>query len=335
VPHRAPYWWNAHSGPWPALLLPAALAWDAAARLRWAFAHPFHAGIPVICIGNFTSGGAGKTPAAIAIASMLHAAGEQPFFLTRGYGGATKGPHRVNLDKDRARDIGDEALLLARIAPAIVAADKAAGARAARDHGASVIVMDDGLLNPGLAKTLSLVVIDGEWGLGNEHVIPAGPLRANLGFQLDKADGLVLVGDGAAASHIEALAERAALPVLKAEIAPEKQHARLRTKPLIAFAGIGYPDKFFKTLDELGCNIVARMSFADHHRFTGQEAGTLLEHASRLGAQLVTTEKDMARLEGESQLERLKSATIALPVKMKFSDERAVGKLVVSALKRG
>ena len=335
MPPRAPFWWHAHASPWPALLLPAALVWDAGARLRWAFAHPFHADIPVICIGNFTSGGAGKTPAAIAIARFLHELGERPFFLTRGYGGTTGGPHRVNLDQDRARDIGDEALLLARIAPAIVAADRAAGARAAQDQGASVIVMDDGLLNPGLAKTLSLAVIDGEWGFGNEHVIPAGPLRANLGFQLNKTDGFVLVGDGAAKAHIEALAERASLPVLKAEIVPDINAARLRGKPLVAFAGIGYPDKFFKTLDELGSSIAERMSFGDHHRFTGRDADALLELAANHGAQLVTTEKDMARLEGEKHLERLKSATITLPVKMIFSDERALGKLVGSVLKRG
>ena len=335
MPPRAPFWWNAHASPWPALLLPAALVWDAAARLRWAFAHPFHADIPVICIGNFTSGGAGKTPAAIAIARIMHEAGERPFFLTRGYGGTTRGPHLVNPDQDRARDIGDESLLLARIAPAIVAADRAAGARLAQHQGASVIVMDDGLQNPGLAKTLSLAVIDGEWGLGNEHVIPAGPLRANLGFQLGKVDGFVLVGDGAATSHIEALAEGASLPVLKAEIAPEKLVARLRGKSLVAFAGIGNPDKFFKTLDELGGNIAKRMSFADHHRFTGQDADTLLELASNLGAQLVTTEKDMARLEGEKRLIQLKSATMTLPVKMIFSDEQAVRKLVDSVLKQG
>ncbi len=161
------------------------------------------------------------------------------------------------------------------------------------------------------------------------------PQRGQLRPQVFGGEGLVLVGDGAATAHIEALAERAALPVLKAEIVPEKNIARLRGKPLVAFSGIGYPDKFFKTLDALGGDIAARISFADHHRFTPQDADALLESAANLGAQLVTTEKDMARLEGESQLERLKSATITLPVKMKFSDERAAGKLVASALDQG
>ena len=334
MPPNTPSWWHVHSSPWPVLLMPAALVWDAAARLRWAFASPFHAAIPVICIGNFTAGGAGKTPAAIAIAELLLDAGERPTFLTRGYGGTINVPHLVDAEKDRARNIGDEALLLTRVAPTIVAADRAAGAQLAEDQGASVIVMDDGFQNPGLAKTRSLAVIDSERGLGNEHVIPAGPLRASLGFQLDKADALILVGNGAASAHIQALAERASLPLLKAEIVPEKKLARLHGKPVVAFAGIGQPDKFFKTLEQLGGTIAERISFRDHHRFSEQDADALLELASRHGARLVTTEKDMARLEGEPSLERLKSATLTLPVKMKFTDDRAVSTLIASAVGR-
>ncbi|GBE42121.1 tetraacyldisaccharide 4'-kinase [bacterium BMS3Bbin10] len=331
----APSWWYDTRSIWPALLMPAALVWDAATRLRWAFTRPFHPGIPVICVGNFTAGGAGKTPAAIAIAGFLRDAGEQPVFLTRGYGGTTKGPHLADPDKDSARAIGDEPLLLARIAPTLVAADRAEGARAARDQGASVIVMDDGFQNPGLAKNLSLAVIDADLGLGNEHVIPAGPLRASLGFQLGKADALVLVGEGAAEDHIRALAERASLPLLEAEIIPESNSARLRAKPVIAFAGIGNPGKFFRTLEDLGVTIAERISFGDHHSFTHQDADMLLDLAARHGAQLVTTEKDMVRLEGEDRLERLKTAAIALPVKMKFKDERAIKKLISRALVRG
>lgn len=315
--------------------MPAALVWDMATRLRWAFARPFHAGIPVICVGNFTAGGAGKTPAAIAIARLLRDAGERPVFLTRGYGGTTKGPHLADPDKDSARTIGDEPLLLAAAAPTIVAADRAEGARAAQEHGASVIVMDDGFQNPGLAKNLSLAVIDADLGLGNEHVIPAGPLRASLGFQLGKADGLILVGDGAAENHIRALAERVSLPLLEAEIMPENNSALTRDKPVIAFAGIGNPDKFFHTLENLGVRIVERISFADHHFFTPREADTLLELAARHDAQLVTTQKDGVRLEGEDRLERLKTATIVLSVKMIFKDEKAARALISRALGRG
>ncbi len=333
MPLNAPSWWYRTRSIWPALLMPAALVWDAATRLRWAFTRPFKAGIPVICVGNFTAGGAGKTPAAIAIAGFLYDAGEQPVFLTRGYGGTTKGPHLVDPDKDNARTVGDEPLLLARAAPTIVAADRAEGARAALDRNASVIVMDDGFQNPSLAKSLSLAVIDAELGLGNEHVIPAGPLRASLGFQLRKASALVLVGSGPAKDHIATLAARASLPLLEAEILPENVSARLRARPVVAFAGIGNPDKFFRTLEGLGVRIIERIAYGDHHLFTPQNADMLLELAARHGAQLITTQKDMVRLEGEDHLERLKAAAIMLPVKMKFRDERAIKGLVSRALK--
>ena len=308
--------------------MPVALAWETAARLRWALTRPARAGIPVICVGNFTAGGAGKTPAAIAIARVLQEAGEKPAFLTRGYGGTINGPHLVDPDKDSSKAVGDEPLLLARVAPTFVAADKVDGARAAHDHGASIIVMDDGFQNPGLAKDLSLAVIDAGFGLGNEHVIPAGPLRASLGFQLRKADALILVGDGAAKDRIRTLAERASLPLLEAEIVPEKIPPKLHGKPVIAFAGIGHPEKFFQTLKNIGAKIAERISYGDHHPFSGADADRLLGLAERHGAQLVTTQKDMVRIGAEGSLAQLRSATIALPVKLKFRDEAAMRALV-------
>ncbi len=332
MPLRTPSWWYVKASLIPALLAPAALAWNAVTRVRWAFVKPYRSKLPVICIGNFTAGGAGKTPAALAIANILRDAGERPIFLTRGYGGSTLGPHLVDPSRDTAHAVGDEPLLLARVAPTIVSADRAEGAKLAESQNASVIIMDDGFQNPGLAKTASFIVVDGALGLGNEHVIPAGPLRASLGFQLAQANGLILVGDGDAAERVNALAQGASLPVLKAEIVPEPDCAWLKGKPLVAFAGIGNPDKFFRTVEDLGGRLMERMPYADHHPYTQEDALKLLDLAAHHGAQLVTTQKDMVRIEGGAELQKLKEATRALPVRLQFKDEKAVKKIISQAI---
>jgi len=289
--------------------------------------------LPVICIGNFTAGGAGKTPAAIAVAQIALRASERPIFLTRGYGGAIKGPHLVDPSHDKAQTVGDEPLLLARVALTIVSADRAEGARLAERQDASLIIMDDGFQNPGLAKSASLIVIDGSLGLGNEHVIPAGPLRANLGFQLAQADGIILVGEGNANERIHALAHEASLPILSARIVPQSDCAWLRNKPLVAFAGIGNPDKFFRMVESLDGELIARAPYRDHHPYTGQDALKLLELARRHGAQLVTTEKDLVRIEGEGELKKLKNATRALPVSLQFKNMGKVKQILTWILK--
>lgn len=326
-----PSWWYARQSVWPVLLTPAALVWNAAARARWAFAKPYRSNLPVICIGNFTAGGAGKTPAAIALAHIVYSAGERPIFLTRGYGGTVKGPHLVDPSHDTAQRVGDEPLLLARVAPTIVSADRAEGARLAESLDASVIIMDDGFQNPGLAKSASLIVIDGALGLGNEHVIPAGPLRASLGFQLAQADGIILVGEGDANDRIHALAQAASLPVLSAEIIPDRDCAWLKNKPLVAFAGIGNPEKFFRTVESLNGEIVERMPYRDHHPYTRQDALKLLDLAAHHGAQLVTTQKDLVRMEGGVELQKLKDESQALPVSLQFKDMEKVKQILKSA----
>src|SRR5580700_4417453 len=184
------FWWQSGSGTWLAPL-GAIYGAVAAARMRL---RGQRAGVPVICVGNLTVGGSGKTPAALAVAHLLHAAHQRPFFLSRGYGGRLAGPVRVNPAVHRAADVGDEPLLLARLAPTVVARDRPAGAKFAQFAGAGVIVMDDGFQNPSLAKTLAIVVVDGRRGIGNGRIIPAGPLRAPLGIQLDHAQAIVVVG---------------------------------------------------------------------------------------------------------------------------------------------
>ncbi len=333
MPLRAPSWWYERSSLWPALLAPAGLVWNAVTRARWAFAKPYQSSLPVICIGNFTAGGAGKTPATLAVAHILGNAGERPIFLTRGYGGCTHGPHLVNPSHDTPHLVGDEPLLLAREAPTIVAADRAEGARLAERQDASVIIMDDGFQNPGLVKTASLIVIDGAQGLGNEHVIPAGPLRASLGFQITMADGFILVGDGDAEGRVHALAQEVSLPVLASRIVADADSGWLKNKPLVAFAGIGHPDKFFRTLEDLGGRLMERIPYPDHHVFTQADAENLLRLASDHGAQLVTTQKDFVRIEGGAELQMLKKHSQALPVRLQFRDEKAAKKIISRAIR--
>jgi len=333
VKPSTPSWWYAKQSILPVLLTPAALVWNAVTRARWAFAKPYRSRVPVICIGNLTAGGTGKTPAAIAVAHILLNAGERPIFLTRGYGGTVKGPHLVYPSLDKAHAVGDEPLLLARVAPTIVSADRAEGAKIAEHQGASVIIMDDGFQNPGLVKTVSLIVIDGALGLGNEHVIPAGPLRANLDFQFARADGLILVGRGDAVERVHALARGASLPILSAALVPDRDNAWLKNRPLVAFAGIGNPDKFFRTVEALGGKIIARKSYRDHHSYTRQDALELLDLAARNDACLVTTQKDLVRIEGVGELQKLKDTARALPVSMHFKDMGKMTQMLAQALK--
>lgn len=329
----APPWWYAKQSIWPTLLTPAALLWDAVTRARWALTKPYRSKVPVICIGNFTAGGAGKTPVAIAIAHILLSAGESPIFLSRGYGGTVKEAHLVYPSLDKAQTVGDEPLLLAQVAPTIVTADRAEGATLAERQGASVIIMDDGFQNPGLIKSLSFIVIDGELGLGNEHVIPAGPLRANLGSQLARADGFIQVGKGKAEERISSLAQEASLPILRAEIVPDREFAWLKNKPVVVFAGIGNPEKFFRLVENLGGKIAARFPFRDHHNYTRQDALKLLDTAARMDATLVTTQKDLVRIEGVGELQKLKAAARALPVSIQFNDMGKMTQMLAQTLK--
>jgi tetraacyldisaccharide 4'-kinase len=289
---RAPEFWR-HGGIVPALLAPAACAFAAAGAVRRGLAHPFRAASPVLCVGNLVAGGAGKTPVALAVARRLIAMRRAPHFLTRGYGGSTAGPMRVDPLHHDSRLVGDEPLLLARVAPTWVAADRAAGARAAMDAGADAIVMDDGLQNPGLIKDLSLVVVDGSYGFGNRRVIPAGPLREPLAEGIARADAVVIVGEDEA-DIVGSLG--GAVPVVRARLAPVEWSDGIAGREVVAFAGIARPEKFFATLRELDCRLVAAEPFADHHRYSVDEVMGLVNLAVTKGAVAVTTAKDAVRL---------------------------------------
>ena len=327
---REPAFWWRSAGPAAGLLTPAAVCYGAVAARRMK-RQGERAAVPVLCVGNFTHGGAGKTPTAMWLAKMLQQAGEKPFCLSRGYGGSLAGPQRVDAKTDAAALVGDEALLLARVAPTIVARDRVAGARAAQTAGASVIVMDDGLQNASLAKDFTLAVIDGRRGIGNACVFPAGPLRAPLAAQLACTDALLAIGEGEVARAIAA----AGLPVFHARLqADPAAVAALKARQVLAFAGIGDPDKFFATAAEAGIAVAKRQAFPDHHRFSAEEAAELIMRAEHDGLALLTTEKDRARMAGELLLAALAQKSHVLPVTLVVQEADALRKLVLEKLRR-
>jgi tetraacyldisaccharide 4'-kinase len=321
------FWWRA-GGLAASLLTPFAAVYGAVASARLARSGA-RAGVPVVCIGNPTLGGAGKTPLALTLTRMLKDAGDTPVLLSRGYGGRLKGPLRVDLDRHSAADVGDEPLLLARVAPTFVSRDRVQGAQAAVAAGASLIVMDDGFQNPSLQKTFSVLVVDGRRGIGNGRVVPAGPLRAPLTAQLARADALVVVGTSPAGAGVAATARERGLPVFHAGLAPDAVVAvALRSTRVLAFAGIGDPQKLFTTLASAGVTVAATRSFPDHHRFTPAEARTLCEQAERAALTLVTTEKDLARMQGDARLAALAARVRALPVTLTLTDADAFLRLL-------
>jgi tetraacyldisaccharide 4'-kinase len=288
---RSPEFWGEKPGLVAGLLTPVGVAWDAAGRLRRAVTRPYRAEVPVVCVGNLVAGGSGKTPVVLSLAGMLPGA----HAVTRGYGGSLAGPVRVT-EAHTAREVGDEALLLAARLPCWVAHDRAAGIRAAVSAGATRILLDDGFQNPTIAKDLSLVVVDAGFGFGNRRVIPAGPLRERIAPGLARADAIVVIGDG---PDPEALAG-AGRPVLRADLTPVGA-GRFTGETVVAFAGIGRPEKFFATLRSVGAIVAAAHEFPDHHPYRAAELAALGDESARLRATLVTTTKDWVRLDPAAQ----------------------------------
>jgi len=304
---RAPGFW-ARRGLLAGMLAPFGAITGAvtARRLR---RRGFNLGIPVICVGNAGVGGSGKTTLVLDLLSRLRG---RPFALTRGYGGRLGGPVLVDLAIHGPRDVGDEALLLAAAAPTVVARDRAAGARLALAEGATAIVMDDGLQNPSLAKTMSLLVIDGGYGFGNYLVLPAGPLREPVAAAAARCRAAVLIGEDAT-NALAALPP--ALPVLRADLVPSCP-TPFAGRPLFAFAGIGRPEKFFASVAELGGTMVGTESFPDHHVYSDADAERLLAEADQHAADLVTTAKDYVKLP-----DNLRAKALVVTVKLAWADE--------------
>lgn len=331
------FWWEARPSALAAALAPLGLAYGAIAawRLRRSGAK---ASVPVLCLGNLVAGGAGKTPTALALARRLIAQGERPWFLSRGYGSAAeRGPPLiVDPEKHTAAEVGDEALLLARIAPTLVSADRVASADAAAAKGASLVILDDGLQNPSLEKDLRLVVVDAASGIGNGLCLPAGPLRAPLEDQLACADALILVGSGAEGEALAAAARKLGKPVIGAELVIDEAAAgKLAARRVLAFAGIGRPAKFFESLAAIGAEPVACMAFPDHYAYRRDDILRLQRAAQAADALLVTTEKDFARLR---PLAAFADPTLPMPepvpVEMCFAAPAGLDALARAAIER-
>jgi tetraacyldisaccharide 4'-kinase len=291
---HAPEFWRTR-GVLPSLLQPLASAYQAIAALKQTRAVPFRAPVPVICVGNLVAGGAGKTPVTLSLAALLAGRGWRPHILTRGYGGSLRGPVAVNAARHAAAEVGDEALLLAAAAPCWVARDRVAGARAAVVAGADLLLLDDGFQNPSLAKDLSLVVVDGAYGFGNGSVMPAGPLREPISAGLGRAHAAVIMGEDSSGA-VSAIG--GALPVLRASLTPIDA-TDLAGRRVLAFAGIGRPAKFYRTLAETGAAIVATRDFPDHHPYRAAELRDIVAAAAEAGATPITTAKDWVRLPPE------------------------------------
>ena len=325
-----PRWWYVrHGAPAPitrALLKPLGWLWAAVTERKIARTAPQDAGVAVICVGNLTVGGTGKTPVVRAILRRLRARGVEAHGLSRGHGGRLTGPLRVDPALHGAGDVGDEPLMIAADAPAWISRDRVAGARAARDAGATVVVMDDGHQNPSLAKTLSLVVVDGEtrddeWPFGDGSVFPSGPMREPLRAGLARADAIVLLLPfDVEEPDPELLAVFESMPVLIARLAPATPPP---AGPQLAFAGIGKPWKFERSLKAAGAQLADFAAFADHQAYDEATLKRLERHAADAGAGLLTTEKDWARL---SPAWRAK--VTAWPVAAVFQDEAALDALL-------
>lgn len=296
---RAPgFWWNDPARPgWQArLLAPASALWRLGAAIR-SRGQPGDPGVPVVCVGNLTAGGAGKTPTVAALARRLRGRGVEAHVLLRGHGGRIVGPHRVDIARDGADEVGDEALIHAANGPTWIARDRLDGARAAAAAGAPLVLMDDGFQNPAVAKALSILVVDAGQGFGNGRLIPAGPLREPVAGGLARADLILLIGEEG--ERARALADWPALAArapLGARLVPVQTGLPLTGEPVVAFAGIGRPEKFFATLRALGARLVAAEGFPDHHAYDDRVLNRLLRLARGHDAMLVTTEKDAVRL---------------------------------------
>jgi tetraacyldisaccharide 4'-kinase len=327
-----PAFWHRPSSMLARLLMPLGAIYGAVAARRLA-REGIDAGIPVLCVGNYHVGGAGKTPTVLALANLLRDAGEAPIVLSRGYGGKLRGPIKVDPGRHAAGDVGDEPLMMAQSVAVVVARDRVEGIVLARSQGASVILMDDGFQNPAIAKDASLIVIDSDRGLGNGCVFPAGPLRAPLTPQLARTDALIVVGDGgAAASVAAAIASQGGL-VTRAHLKPnESSVAALRGKRVLAFAGIGDPGRFFSTLRAAGVEVVVEKAFADHHPFSEGEIEALAAAAKRDRLTLVTTEKDLARLRSGGKLIPVARDIVPFAVTLQFDDEAKLLRFVTDRL---
>lgn len=321
-----PSWWQNEDGQsLPKYLGPLGTIYGQIVKTRFRYTKPYACKLPIICVGNFTLGGTGKTPISIKLAQILIDQGWQPSFLSRGYKGKYRGPLLVDPQDHTAKDVGDEPLLLSAHAPTIIAKYRVDGAWLIEQRNSNIIIMDDGFQNPTLRKTLSLVALDAQAGLGNERIFPAGPLRAPMNFQLAHADAVIITGDAKSNAQEEELRSKYNYkkPIFYGKLAPSDDTHWLNEKPILAYAGIAQPEKLFNSLTQAGGKVIRRIPFPDHYNFTAKDAAHLTKLALNDDLQLITTEKDLARInEGEHhQLRALKRMSRTFPVQFEFKDD--------------
>jgi tetraacyldisaccharide 4'-kinase len=314
-----PAWWYEGHIPIAAWALwPLAALYGRLVQQRFRAASPYRSRLPVICVGNFTVGGAGKTPVALKLAFLLRDMGNRPAFLTRGYGGRERGPHLIDDAADDSDRVGDEPLLLARCAQTVVSWDRPAGAKLIEALPADIIIMDDGFQNPSLKKDFSLVVVDGGSGIGSGKVFPLGPMRAPLPFQVAMANAILVLGAQGRKDPIALGFQAPDVPFYEADVVPAVAEDMLAS-PVLAFCGIGRPPKFFDTLRKAGVAVAQSRPFPDHYRYTEADARSLIAEARALRARLLTTEKDHIRLRGKGgALGELYRTAAALPISIEF-----------------
>ena len=329
---RTPEFWyrsdgGSLAGMLPGLLAPAAAVYRHIAIRRSTAIRPWRAPVPVVCVGNVVAGGTGKTPVALSIGGWLARRGLNVHFLSRGYGGTLAGPVTVDPARHTAAEVGDEPLLLAEVRPTWVARDRRDGVRAAIAAGAGGVVMDDGFQNPRVVKDVAIIVIDGPRGFGNGRMIPAGPLREPLAAALARADAIVLIGPDASGIANGGISQ----PILRACLKPHPDAVRrLAGHTVVAFAGIGHPQKFFATLRDIGCTIVAAHAFADHHVYRPGEIAAIVRQAKTARAIPVTTAKDFVRLDAAAR-----AGIEVLPVDLAWDDEGALERVLAPAMSDG
>ncbi len=303
------------------VLAPLSVFFRIGSFFRRLFANPYKARVPVVCVGNVVAGGAGKTPTALALARILKDRGQKPVFVTRGTG--SRGVLTcVNMTGHKVEDVGDEALLLAAVAPTWVCRDRVKAVREAETNG-TLIIADDGLQNPNLLPSASILVVDGDAGLGNGHIVPAGPLRETFESAASRATAMVLIGERDAQN----LTARAEIPVFRARLEPKLPLGFPRFERFIAFAGLARPEKFFETARALKLNLAATRDFADHYVYKQEDIDALRLEAEEQGALLLTTEKDAVRLPPD-----FRADVVVLPVQLTFTEpgaEKALARLIL------
>lgn len=331
VTEAPPFWWT--KADWRAWALsPFSFLYGRIAGRRMARARRASVRVPVLCVGNFTVGGAGKTPTAIALARAVKEKGLKPGFLSRGYGGSLDVTTVVDPAHHRAEAVGDEALLLCREALTVISRARVDGARKLVEEGVDLIIMDDGFQSARLTIDFALVVIDTVRGIGNGHLVPGGPVRAPIAEQMRQLSAILKVGNGEAADKLVRQAARAGKQVYVATLKP-REIREIAGKALLAFAGIADPGKFYRTVNQLGGRIVVERAFPDHHYFSEDEIADLLDDAAKENLTLVTTAKDAVRLAGHhGRAEELARKAKVVEVDMAFDDPQAPGKIIDVAI---